>query len=355
MWLGRGASPLTRRVRTGPSSSLPSRRSARLFSEVGRRFAALVQKGGQGDDGKAGEKDPFAAIYARDYGFWTQLLFTQPAACYLSRCVPETGEIRGGFVLNVGSSKEKVAKLLEEYRQIAKDRVRKTQFGSDGVLFRSEDGKTQVKWVVHQDYLIVSAGDEPLDAIIQRMSGREPKWLSDVRKEIPIERRGVVARLDCRAMLAGLAQDDDSRRQIRQAILALPRSIVLATGLDGEDFVSRIHVELDPITAQIIHSLAGRPLKAEDLAPIPGDATLAMALRADPAYLLTLYEQVAALIDDGARKMEIRSWSTRRLPARPRTGCPGSTMQRAGSWHRPWTTHGRSIAPQWKEGCYSRG
>ena len=67
------------------------------------------------------------------------------------------------------------------------------------------------------------------------------------------------------------------------AIISAPD---LVTGLEGEDFVSRLLVELDPAVALPLHLAADRPLKAEDLATVPRDATLAFAARVDPMQLL---------------------------------------------------------------------
>ena len=63
--------------------------------------------------------------------------------------------------------------------------------------------------------------------------------------------------------------------------------MTLVTGLHGEDFLGRVLVEVDKRTAAQWQQLVARPVKLDDLAVVPGDATLALAVNFEPSRLLS--------------------------------------------------------------------
>ena len=258
---------------------------------------------------------------SNDAEFWCELLVTRPCAGFVGNLAPGENEMlvcgASGFVMNVGDSCKKVAAMLRHYRELAKDAIEeKTVDGRIEYHLKIDDpsaffhtdalkeaarastaGKgdkqkagdpLNLRWTLRNKYLIVTWGDTSPAKILERMKGPEPKWLVAVGKDLPIERRAVVLRVDLAAIAApfakGDAEDREVARQIKDTHL---RAVTLVTGLGHDDFVSQLLVETDGIAGALLKTIVDRPLKAEDLAVIPRDATLAMALRFNPNLIAT--------------------------------------------------------------------
>ena len=79
-------------------------------------------------------------------------------------------------------------------------------------------------------------------------------------------------------------------------------SLGSVNGLDGDGFVSRTLVALDGEPAGLLRLLNGKALTPADLAPIPRDATLAMALRLDASDAMETLLTLAGTVEPRARQ-----------------------------------------------------
>ena len=239
-----------------------------------------------------------SAELSDDAATWCELLVTRPCAGFISHLTQgdNAPNSHGGFVMNVGAARKKVAAMLHHYRAIGKDFIEESTV--DGcVEYRIKENPTlRLRWTLRGKHFIVAWGDELPAEIAKRMKGPEPDWFAAIAKKLPIERRAAVVRLDIEAIAAPFAKGDSNEQEIaRQISDTHVRAVTLVTGLGHDDFVSQLLVETDGIAAALLNQLADRPLKAADLAVIPRDATLAMAVRVDPSLLATglrlLYEE----------------------------------------------------------------
>ena len=73
------------------------------------------------------------------------------------------------------------------------------------------------------------------------------------------------------------------------------------SGLDGEGVVNRTFVGIEGEPAGVLGLAAGKPLTAQDLAPIPRDANLAFAGRLDLARLMDTVLTITEKIEPQAR------------------------------------------------------
>ncbi len=257
-----------------------------LRTEAFRRFQGLI--------GSLVKTGTFSSTefqqQTKESPFWIHLLATRPAACFIGSFSgdPQSPKIDAAMVVNVGPARGEVAAKLAQYQKRDEGTVEVAQVGPRTEYRSKGDGTSPPHCVATQgDYLILTAGKETPADIVKRMAGPEPAWLTAIAKDLPVQRRAVVMRLDCQALWDALSTSDaDSAQAINTAGFDRLRSLTLVTGLDREDFVSRVLVELDPRVALPLHLAANRPLKAGDLAAIPRDATLAFAARVEPMYLL---------------------------------------------------------------------
>ena len=273
-----------------------------MRTEAARRFRLLL---------KPGSTPGLPLEFSEDAEFWCEMLVTRPCAGYVSHLTQgdNSPEPHGAFVVNVGDARKKVAAMLKRYRKLAKDAI--AQRNVDGrIEYRlkteslSSDPKSKaiaaeatgdknvvvdihdpirLRWTLWDNYLIVVWGDESPAKVVKRMKGPEPGWFAALGKDLPIERCAAILRFDLDAIAAPFAKGDAGQQEIAKQIKDTHlRAVTLVTGLGQEDFVSRVLVETDGVAGSLLKTMADRPLKTEDMAVIPRDATLAMALRVNP-------------------------------------------------------------------------
>ena len=162
---------------------------------------------------------------------------------------------------------------------------------------------------LHGEYLIVATGDTAIEEIIGRMKGKPPAWWSKIQDELPIERRSVVAYVNFRLVKeivsAGygpvpskgtaplsLAQksgqspgysDHKAETSAAMEVLGLSNATALIEvwGLEGEDFANKTLLALDGEPRGLLRLVCDRPLRLEELSPIPRDAAFAAAFHLD--------------------------------------------------------------------------
>ena len=311
-----------------------------MRAEAARRFRLLMKPrpaSANGDANAPMQAGPFSipSEFSEDAEFWCELLVTRPCAGFVSHFTTSddwTG-YHGAFVVNVGDAASKVAAMLKRYRKLAKDFIAernvdghieyraKTDWlasdprsqavaekatGDKNVALEIQD-PLRLRWTLWDNYLIVVWGHETPAKIVKRMKGAEPEWFAAFGKDLLIERRAATLRLSLETLAANNDRCPncpdwrDFARQIRDTHL---RSVTLVTGLGHDDFVSQLLVETDDIAGTLLKTMVNRPLKAEDLAVIPRDATLAMALRVNPNLIATGLRLLDAQIKESKKSSD---------------------------------------------------
>ena len=135
-------------------------------------------------------------------------------------------------------------------------------------------------------YLIVAVGEGSLDLILQRMGQPAPEWLVNARQTANFERPTGLTYINLKRLREAGPVAADPRRKQWLELLGLAQSpwVVSASGLVGPDVVTRTVLAIEGKPHGLLLA-AGYPLagvgglKREDLAAIPDDATLALAVR----------------------------------------------------------------------------
>lgn len=260
-----------------------------LRCEAARRFHLLLKSSIKSADLGIKDFKAIADAVSEDVGFLCDLVVSQPSAGFISRFSSASASvtIHGGFVMNIGGHQKRIATMLESLRSVAHGEIEKVASGGFSEFRIKQDAQWHLRWDLRDKYLIVSWGEETPDGIAKRMGGKEPAWFAMIGEDLPIDRRAAVLRVDFSAIVAAQASGDaDSRESAKNILEADVRTLTLVTGLDREDFVSQVLVELDKPSAAALHQRLNRPLKTEDMAVIPRDATLALATRIDSEQLM---------------------------------------------------------------------
>ncbi|MFW5693359.1 MAG: DUF1559 domain-containing protein, partial [Thermoguttaceae bacterium] len=140
-----------------------------------------------------------------------------------------------------------------------------------------------ITWGLRGSYLVVGIGEGSVEGVLQRAGSGPPKWLADLRAALPVERLATCTYLNVKAIanLAAEEGDPEVAEMIRILGLDNVQYAAAVTGLDGDAFLTRTLVGIDGEPEGVLGLLAGEPLTAADLAPIPADATFAGAMRLD--------------------------------------------------------------------------
>ena len=145
---------------------------------------------------------------------------------------------------------------------------------------------------------ILGVGDGSVEEILKRRQQEPPAWLVDLRKRLPVERTSMVVHLNLKMLLEQMTADNampKTREALRLLGLDKLTTLSSVSGLEGETFVSKmlLSTEGEP-QGPLLGLFSDQPLRAEDLKPIPRDATLGFAMRFDAQKAV---DQFAAMVE----------------------------------------------------------
>jgi hypothetical protein len=202
-----------------------------------------------------------------------------------------------GLIVALGSDASRVRALVEKLVKADNGKhLQPFQLG-DHTWYRQKFEKSEngppVQCGFQANYFIAAVGNGALEGILARLNNQQqPAWYTAALKQVPVPRRTGIIYLNMNGFrdllfqaVKSQANDDAALRQTRLIleVLGLDRatSLVSTTGLDDHGMVNKVLLAIDGKPQGLLHLVSERPLQPADLAPIPRDATLALALRLD--------------------------------------------------------------------------
>ncbi len=252
-----------------------------LFSQIERVILA-----------KIGENaPPQQAAATRDAIRWGKKLLMRPVAAFVSSAgiMPQGPDVHGGLVINAGEDAAELRAALEKYQAALPRPAEKVEIGGVSCYrLTIGPGAPTITWGIKGKYLLVGVGEGSLEGILQRARGSAPAWLTALRKQLPVERPSTVTYINVKKIVQQFAPmgGPQVRTMIDAAGLANVTSLAVVSGLDGEGTLNRMLVGIEGEPAGVFSIASGKPLAAQDLAPIPCDANFAVAGRLDLARLM---------------------------------------------------------------------
>ena len=276
----------------------------RLIGELQRRLKASALEA-------AGRDDPEAVPLVEDASEWIKTLLTSPTVVFISsvKMGPEGPDIRGGALVRVGEDAAKLKASLEKHQaavfgpavaqpvQIAGETWYKLQL---------DPHAPEITWGVRGKYFIIGLGKGSVAGILSRAVTDPPEWLTELRKQLPVDRASTVSYVNVKGLGDTFAPILDAPTAVGMLLQAFGlggvTSVGSVTGLDKEGFVSKTLVALDGEPRGLLSIAAGKPLTSGDLAPIPRDATIALGLRADADAIFESFLSSVAATNPAARE-----------------------------------------------------
>ena len=326
-----------------PSADSPSQTEKLLAEpEVAQMFAKiegiLVQKLAEG---KA--QNPQMKMISDVYPA-AKAVLTRPAALFLSKVAvaPQGPSFEGGAIFRLDDDTAMVVATLEALQKLIPPAAVEKAAIDKFSVYKIKTPGPLVTWGVAGKYLVVGVGEGQFEAILKRARGGVPAWLAKLRKQAPVSRVSTVLYLNVKQAVDQFAPLGGP--QVKTALdatgLAGLTSLATVTGFHGADFETRTLVGIDGEANGVFHIVCGgKPLTAADLAPIPCDATIAIAARCDLDDVLATVLKVAGQIDRGSQA---------RLP-RPSSSSisPSASILRRNCSNR-WAMSGAFTTPRAK-------
>jgi hypothetical protein len=271
-----------------------------LLTNLEGRIVAAVQ-------GAARREGPEAAAMADDAAIWVKRLLTSPAALFVSKAtVSETGaDVRGGILVKVGDDVGRLKATLEKYQAaVFREAIQPTTVtGVACYRLNLPPPAPPVTWGVKGGYVLIGVGEGEIEGMLNRAIAPPPPWLIAIRQRLATERQSTLTFVDTGKLLEGFASalPPETAAAIRAIGFHNVTAIASATGLDQEGIVSRTLVVLSGEPQGLVAALIAGRLTAHDVAPIPSDATIALAAKLDAQRVYDAVVSAIGKIEPRAR------------------------------------------------------
>ncbi|HEV3416735.1 MAG TPA: hypothetical protein VG056_07990 [Pirellulales bacterium] len=218
-----------------------------------------------------------------------RVVLTRATAIFISHVAvgPHGPEISGGAIVGTGSQTDEVKRALEQIEKVLLGGAATADGETKWHKLPPMPGAPSVEWGFRGNYLIVGIGAGSADGIASRVTGKPPGWLVSLKEKLPVERVSTVHYINLKSII-GLVEPllGFEARRIPDALgLANVRMIASVSGLEGTGCVSKTWVQTEGEPSGLLTVFGPEPLSGADLAPIPKDASLAIAARVQPARL----------------------------------------------------------------------
>ncbi len=243
---------------------------------------------------------------------WAKLLLMRPAALFVSKVVPgaQGVEVQGGAVFNLETKAADAAAVITRYEaMLPPDAVQKVDLAGVACHRIKLGNAPAITWGLQKRYLVVGIGEGSLEGIVDRVRKQPPEWLAKLRKQMPVERLATLTYINVKQIVAQFAPMGGPKVKLVLDALGLSNvtSLTSLTGLNDKGCVSRTLVGIDGPATGILTLADAKPLTADDLAPIPADATLAFAGRIDMNAATELALKQIEMADPRAKQEALRN------------------------------------------------
>jgi hypothetical protein len=229
-------------------------------------------------------------------------IFTRPTTFFIGQVGVGPKGINAplGFVVNVGENGKDFERSFKLLQDLLADESGASEKEGDTTWYSwpTLQGVPPISWGVENGYFILSVGEGTREQIQARMKGdKDSAFLAGIAKRLPVERGSSVTYINVQNIIKTVTplmsrQVPDADNFLALLGLNEFKSVSSVTGFDKTHIVSRSWIEVSKRTG-VFDVIRSKPLTAEDLASIPADATIAMAINLDVGATV---EQVVDLV-----------------------------------------------------------
>jgi hypothetical protein len=230
-------------------------------------------------------------------------LLTRPLALYTAQIKLVPGgapDIRSGAVISLGEKPEDCTAAVNRLLgALPKTEVKEVTI--KGTTFRQVSTGPKgpsITLGAQGKYLYLALGEGEMEALLKRAEeGTSPKWLTELKKKLPVPRVSTVGMVNAEKLVEVLGPlvGPELPRVLKATGLDGVERLEGVAGLDKEGYVSRSLLAVKGEPKGLLK--LGQGLSAADLAVIPRDATFAAAGGLDPAKTYKAVMEIVEKID----------------------------------------------------------
>ena len=211
-----------------------------------------------------------------------RLIYEQPGAIIIDRINREG--FAGNLVIKLGDHQadfEAVLATITDEVLAERNWTRKIEHGMTTLIVSDflEQG-VSLKLGIHKGYLMVAfAGNgnqATFDSIFANEKTPEPAWLTDIKNELPVDRRSSISMIDIERLLKLVEKEEGP---IEYNPFAGVVKLGFVTGLNAESSVARTWIQTEGELGDFFTVLDGQPLGADELQSIPAGKTVTLVSR----------------------------------------------------------------------------
>jgi hypothetical protein len=241
-----------------------------------------------------------------------RLTLAKPLALYISGVEMGTAgpAPRAGVAIKFDEDVEQVkAKLAELIKLLPPPMLGTTKINGEEwqtiqpVPQGAPGPQVTIVWGFQKKYFLAAVGQGEMEALIARAKGEPPAWLVKLHNDLPIERLSTVGYLNVKTIRETFGPMAGPQAAVAFDAIGLNNinSLASAAGLDQTGYVVKTLVSLDGQPQGLLQFSAIQPLAAADLASIPADAGVALAIKINPLAVFDALMEMQGKVDPRKR------------------------------------------------------
>ena len=241
-----------------------------------------------------------------------RLALAKPLALYISgvEMGPAGPAPRAGVAIKFDEDVEQVkAKLAELIKLLPPPMLGTTKINGEEwqtiqpVPQGAPGPQVTIVWGFQKKYFLAAVGEGEMEAMIARAKGEPPAWLVKLHNDLPIERVSTVGYLNVKTIRETFGPMAGPQAAVAFDAVGLNNinALASAAGLDQTGYVVKTLVSLDGQPQGLLQFSTIQPLAAADLASIPADAGVALAIKINPLAVFDALMEMQGKIDPRKR------------------------------------------------------
>jgi hypothetical protein len=295
-----------------PDLKSPNQTEQLLAEPEMQKLAAELEKLTKANLGKAmAQKGLPPGMSSEELVDFVKLVLVKPLAVYVSgvQMGPAGPAPRGAIAIKFDEDVDKVkAKLAELTKLLPPPMLGTAKINGEDWQTIMPAPQVTIVWGFQKKYFLAALGEGEMESLLLRARGEPPEWLTKLRQDLPIERVSTVGYLNVKAIRETFGPMGGPQAAVIQEAVGINNvsAIVSAAGLEQKGYVGKTLICLDGQPQGLLQFATIAPLSAADLAPIPADTGVALAVKINPLAAFDTYLDVMGKAEPRAKADMLR-------------------------------------------------
>jgi len=252
--------------------------------------------------------DPAGAAFTRFMLELADVAISSPTAVWMTdfEIINDAPVIAGAALISLGDETDRIEAALEKFSaELAK--IDSKKFGIEAVEVEGQpafrltlpENASEVYLALRGKYFAISIGKQSLIDIAKNSQTDAPKWLTDFRSELAVERFASMSYVNTKLAIKKFPVDAD--RDIEKMLEMTNRlfgddlqSMAWVSGVDSHGFLNRVSLRTAEKPSGILSVIDRGPIPQAWISDIPTDSIIAVASRLSGSEILRIVKEIAS-------------------------------------------------------------